>query len=502
MTLQEAAAPGHLSATRQRDFAAFRLTPDLRFVFSQGAHEAAFAALLDALHRNEGMLLATGDVGVGKTMLARRIERELQRNGASVAYVAYPDLSIGELLQCLSVELDLGPGSESAAPDVAEAVRLLAKAPARRRVILLDDAEKCPAALLSDLQRLIHDAGGAGGTLQAVLFGRADLPARLSHEIPHIAIAAAAHMHLSPLSLDETATYIRHRLGVLGTRQDVFSADAIEAIASYARGVPRLINQACGRALLLAGPNREGAISQAMILEAIEDCPALALADARVAAWATTTSAEAVIASEPGAPVEETITLAKAAETTPIVAPRPQAEPVAEAAALIEADAASDQPVQLPEPPSARHSGRSSDPSHSDRQRKRRARPAPDQLRSSPPHRDGQPMTPPGRAPRFAGFIPRAGRSRPAPPVEGAGPVDAVLRRSAPPRRKPSGLLLAALATILALAASAGLYMAAERNFGRTTLDPLARMAETTMTGIRDAIAEIANRVVKRTDQP
>ncbi len=197
-------------------------------MFPQAAHEAAFATLLDALRRDEGILLATGEVGVGKTMLARRLERELRRRGTHVAYLAYPDLRIGELLRCLSVAFDLGQPSGRAALDVTEAVRLIAAAPAGRRTILLDDADKCSTALLSELERLIRDAGGAGHTLQVVLFGTPDLPARLSAEIPHVAVAAAAQTRLTPLSLEETGTYIRHRLGVLGARQDVFSWDAIE----------------------------------------------------------------------------------------------------------------------------------------------------------------------------------------------------------------------------------------------------------------------------------
>ena len=309
---QQPMGPGHPAATRQRDFAAFRLTPDLRFTFPQAAHEAAFAALLDALGRDEGILLATGDVGVGKTMLARRLERELRRRGTHVAYLAYPDLSFGDLMRCLSAAFDLRQPPGRAALDIAEAVRLIAAAPAGRRTILVDDADKCSTVLLSELKRLIRDAGGAGHSLQAVLFGTPDLPARLSAEIPHVAVAAAAQTQLAPLSVEETGTYIRHRLGVLGARQDVFSRDAIAAIASYARGVPRLVNQACGRALLLAGPDRDGAISQAMILEAIDDCPAIALADPQIAAWAASAPAESEIEPGPAAPTAETTAAPKA----------------------------------------------------------------------------------------------------------------------------------------------------------------------------------------------
>jgi type II secretory pathway predicted ATPase ExeA len=501
MDPQESATLGHLGAIRQRDFAAFRLTPDLRFVFPQAAHEAAFAALLDALRRDEGILLATGDVGVGKTMLARRLERELRRSGTRVAYLAYPDLSISELLRCLYVAFDLSPPSGRAALDVAEAARLIATAPAGRQAILLDDADKCSTALLSELERLIRDADGAGRTLQAVLFGTPDLPARLSAEIPHVAVAAATRPQLAPLSLEETGTYIRHRLGVLGARQDVFSTDAIEAIASYARGVPRLVNQACGRALLLAGPDRDGAISQAMILEAIDDCPAIALADPRVAAWATSTPAEGWIESDPVAAVAETAVRSRTEAAPPVVALEPLSEPLA-AADPVDLDPASEPPLQVPEPPSARKAERASDPPQTNRHRKRRARPAPDRLQwSSPADRDDAPMTPSGAAPRFAGFVPRAGRSRPVPAVESVGPIDTALRRPAASGWTGRRLLPIACGAALAVAVSAGAYSIVDPDFARAARDKLRNAAAASTQEIHDAATALTDFILKLAGQ-
>jgi type II secretory pathway predicted ATPase ExeA len=487
MSPQESAAPGHPSAFPQRDFAAFRLTPDLRFVFPQAAHEAAYAALLDALSRGQNVLLATGDIGVGKTILARRMERALPRRGASVAYIAYPDLGFADLLQCLHAAFDLKPAS--AGTDAAGSVRLLAASRAAQRVILLDDADKCSAALLSGLQGLIEDANRAGCKLQAVLFGMPDLAARISAEVPRVAIAADSHTRLLPLSPEETATYIRHRLSVLGARQDVFSADAIEAIASYARGVPRLVNQACGRALLLAGPERDGAISQAMIIEAIGDCPAVALADPRVAAWATETTPGIGADPEPAATAAEP---AAEAEAPPlIVVPEPEPAVSADTADPIDLEAISDAPLQLPDPPSLRAAARVSEPP-AGRQRKRRQRPAPDRLRlSNPADREAAPPAPPGTAPRFAGFVPRTDRSRLAPMVESAGPIDTALKRT-PSRGTGRHLLVAAGGVALVLAASAVVYSTVEPERSRAVRDRLEVAVTATLHEIRGAAAAIA----------
>ena len=495
MDPQESTRP--LAATRQRDFAAFRLTPDLRFVFPQAAHETAFAALRDGLRDDEGILLATGEVGVGKTMLARRLERELRRHGMQVAYLPYPDLSIAEFLRCLCVALDLGAPPDRTAPDVAEFVRLIATAPAGRRAILLDDADKCSTVLLSELERLIRDIGGAGGAFQAVLFGTPDLPARLSAEIPHVAIAAAAQTQLAPLSLEETGTYIRHRLGVLGAPQDVFSADAIQAIASYARGIPRLVNQACGRALLLAGPDRHGAISQSMILEAIEDCPAVALADPDVAAWAAATLGEEPSEPEPAPPPAPVETRHAAAVPAPAAAPVPAAEPSPAPAAaedLIDEAPGPELPLQVPAPPSARQA----EAPPAGGPRRRRLRPAPDRLRwSSPAAPNSNPASPGTDRPRFAGFVPRAGRPKAVPPVESVGPID-VLRRPAPAGRKRRIFYAAACGAALAVTISAGVYGALDAESVRAARDKLTAA----MHDARAAIAALNDRISIQLGRP
>jgi type II secretory pathway predicted ATPase ExeA len=506
----ESSRPGPLAATRQRDFAAFRLTPDLRFVFPQAAHEAAFSALLDGLRDDEGILLATGEVGVGKTMLARRLERELRRRGTQVAYLPYPDLSIAEVLRSLYVALDLSAPPDRAALDVAEAVRLIAAAPPGRRTILVDDADKCSTVLLSELERLIRDTGSAGGSLQAVLFGTPDLPTRLSAEIPHVAIAAAAQTHLAPLSLEETGTYIRHRLGVLGAPQDVFSADAIEAIASYARGIPRLVNQACGRALLLAGPDRRGAISQSMILEAIEDCPAVALADPDVAAWAAATLIEErnePQPAEPPAPVETVAAPSgpvRAAEPSlvetvsvpsePVRAAAPSPAPAAAVEESIVAGPALDLPLQVPPPPSARNVV---EPPPAGGTRRRRLRPAPDRLRWSTPAAPEAETTGPGaERPRFAGFVPRAGRPKSVPAVESVGPID-VLRQSAPADRKRGVFYAAAGGVALATAISVAAYGVLDPESARAARDKLANAAAAAIQHVRAAVTALNDRIAR-----
>lgn len=277
MGTHEAAASGHATPTAQSDMAAFRLTPDLRFVFPQAAHEKAFADIAAALRGGAGLVVAVGEPGLGKTTLLRRLESELRSEGRPAAYIAYPELTFTALMSGYCAEFGLTSPPGGAALDLDEAARFLSgTAAAHQRIILIDDADRCANRLLSDLHELVSRAPTA---LQVVLGGGSGLALRLMHDVPEVGAAIAVHAELSPLAHDEVEAYLRHRLRVAGARPDMFAADAISAIFDYSRGVPRLINQVCGRAVILARRNGAAPITMTTIAEAVADCPAAAIQD-------------------------------------------------------------------------------------------------------------------------------------------------------------------------------------------------------------------------------
>jgi type II secretory pathway predicted ATPase ExeA len=241
----------------QIDGSAFRLTPDLRFLFAYGSHEDAFLKLRDALRSRARLLLITGNFGVGKTLLLRRLEAALLTEGFPAAYAAYPQLDFAELLS-----------------SVAEQHRAMARtaegAEPIQGVVLLDDADRCSNTFLTNLQDWIVSPQGGPGGLQFVLAGAPTLVSRLAVEFPRLHALVGLRAEIAPLSEGEADAYIRHRLDVSGLADIVLQADARNAVIQYSRGIPRLINHACARALLLAGPDQP-LISQEIAREAIDD---------------------------------------------------------------------------------------------------------------------------------------------------------------------------------------------------------------------------------------
>ena len=59
-----------------------------------------------------------------------------------------------------------------------------------------------------------------------------------------------ARYHLGPLSDDEVANYVSHRLSVGGRSAELFQTSALRKLFRLTDGIPRLINVVCDRALL------------------------------------------------------------------------------------------------------------------------------------------------------------------------------------------------------------------------------------------------------------
>jgi general secretion pathway protein A len=87
--------------------------------------------------------------------------------------------------------------------------------------------------------------------LQIILIGQPELRELLgSFELRQLAQRVTGRYHLNPLSNEETAAYVRHRLRVAGATSDVFTGPALHEVYRLSGGVPRVINIICDRALL------------------------------------------------------------------------------------------------------------------------------------------------------------------------------------------------------------------------------------------------------------
>jgi general secretion pathway protein A len=233
----------------------FSLAPDPRFLFLSERHREALAHLLYGVRGGGGFVLLTGEIGAGKTTVARGFLEQLPP-GCVVAWVFNPQLSALELLQTLAGEFGLPPlaaaDRDSLKAHIDALNRFLLDVHARggQALVVIDEAQALEPAVLEQLRLLTNLETAERKLLQIVLIGQPELRGRIA-AIEQLAQRVVARYHLGALDEAETRQYVEHRLGVAGLQGPTpFDAAALRALHAETDGVPRRINLLADRALL------------------------------------------------------------------------------------------------------------------------------------------------------------------------------------------------------------------------------------------------------------
>ena len=241
----------------------FTLAPDPRFLYLSESHDAALHLLLQSIRRREGIVVLTGDIGTGKTTVCRSVLERLDMTSFT-SLLLNPFLSVEELLR--EILLDFGVVSREAVRSgrVAAATKhelvstlhefLTSLVPiGGSGVLIIDEAQHLSPQVLEEIRVLSNLETNQSKLLQIVLVGQLNLldvlgtPAvrKLDQRISLRAV-------LQPLTRADVEAYIGHRLSVArGSSSVTFDARALDLIHAFSKGVPRVINLLCDRALML-----------------------------------------------------------------------------------------------------------------------------------------------------------------------------------------------------------------------------------------------------------
>ncbi len=233
----------------------FSITPDPRYLFMSERHGEALAHLVYGVTESGGFMQLTGEVGTGKTTLVRTLLQNRMPTNADVAVVLNPQISAREFLVTICEELGIDLPEErdsiKALIDALNRHLLAAHAEGRRTILVVDEAQNLAPDVLEEVRLLTNLETAKQKLLQIILIGQPELRELLArNDLRQLAQRITGRYHLQPLSRDETAQYIEHRLKVAGALGEVFDRGARKEVYRLSKGVPRLINVICDRALL------------------------------------------------------------------------------------------------------------------------------------------------------------------------------------------------------------------------------------------------------------
>ncbi|NML45981.1 AAA family ATPase [Ramlibacter sp. G-1-2-2] len=257
----------------------FSIAPDPRLLFMSGQHREALAHLLYGVQGGGGFVLLTGEIGTGKTTVCRSFLEQVPPH-VNLAYIFNPKLTVLELLETVCHEFGIDvPRAEGRAATVKDFLDplndflLRAHAAGRNNVLVIDEAQNLAPEVLEQLRLLTNLETSERKLLQIILIGQPELRAMLARpELEQLAQRVIARYHLGPLTEDESAQYVRHRLEVCGLQGPLpFDRGALKGVHRESGGVPRRINLLCDRALLGAYAGGQAQVTRAVVARAADE---------------------------------------------------------------------------------------------------------------------------------------------------------------------------------------------------------------------------------------
>ena len=251
----------------------FSIQPDPDFLFFGKRHSLAYTMLQYGIQNRANFSVICGEIGCGKTTLIRHLLNELGPD-LTVGLVYNTHQDIADLLEWIMLAFGQPyEGMSSVARyDAFQRFLINEYGAGRRTILIVDEAQNLSAGALESLRMLSNINVDKDQLLQVILVGQPQLRDLLQKpELLQFAQRVAVDFFIPPLTPEEVAAYITHRLQVAGREEPLFTPAAVQRIAQTSHGVPRSINILCDTLLVYGFASDSVAIDEALVDEVLRD---------------------------------------------------------------------------------------------------------------------------------------------------------------------------------------------------------------------------------------
>lgn len=253
----------------------FAATPDAARFFPTANTKRSFESIVACVQRATGAALIVGGSGLGKSVLLKAVGKHFQAE-YSVAVLDSASLqSRKELLQNILFELGLpfhGMEEGELRLTLMDYLKPSDRCP-NGLLLCVDEAHLLSSNLLEEMRMITNLVRDGQPRARLVLAGNPSIEERMAEpQLESLSQRISTRVYLEAMTAGECQKYVADCLQYVGKSvEDVFDAEALEAIFIATHGIPRLVNQVCDHALVLAVADGKSKVSQSLINEAWSD---------------------------------------------------------------------------------------------------------------------------------------------------------------------------------------------------------------------------------------
>jgi len=254
----------------------FSNAPDSRFYYDSEQHQEAMIKIMHALETMKGLVVMLGDIGAGKTLLARKVLETLEQDDKyveSLLVIVHSEINASWLLKRIALQIGIENPAESKEVLLPQFYNRLMEIhdSGKNAVVLIDEANMLKTKeIFEELRGLLNLEIPGRKLISIVLIGLPELEENIALDAP-LQQRVAIKFKLRSLDKAGTINYIKHRLKIAGASKELFTLASTEAVFAYSKGTPRVINTICDNCLLEAFLMKKDQVNVEIVKNVAED---------------------------------------------------------------------------------------------------------------------------------------------------------------------------------------------------------------------------------------